>query len=141
MRKYREYESIEHTADVGIRAFGPTLKDLFQNAGKAFFNIITELEMVDLFEEKNIVIENKGKERLLVSWLSEFLYLFEVDGWLFRRCEILSLDENRVEAICLGEKFDPKRHPIKTEIKGVTHHQLLIQKVHGLWEATIILDI
>lgn len=143
----REYEYIEHTADIGIKVYGRELKDLFANAGKAFFDIITEPISIQPSLKKQIMVESQGLEplwqweRLLVTWLSELLYLFEVDQWLFQKCEILSLDENRVEAACWGEHYDPDRHEIKTGIKAVTYHQLCVQKVNDLWEATIIFDV
>lgn len=141
MKTCREYEFIEHTGDVGIKVYGQTHRDLFQNAFKAFFEILIEPEQIKPSQEKMIVVENEGWERLLVSWLSEFLYLFETDQWLFRTCEIQSLDENRVQAIGRGEKFDPARHEIKTEVKAVTYHQLSIEKKKDCWETSIILDI
>lgn len=141
MKAYREYDFIEHTGDIGIRVYGQTHRDLFQNAFNAFFKILIEPEQVKPSRERMIVVENEGWERLLVSWLSEFLYMFETDHWLFRTCDIQSLDENHVQAVGRGEKFDPKRHEIKTEVKAVTYHQLSIQKKNGLWETNIILDI
>jgi len=141
MNAYRGYDFFEHTGDMGIRVYGPTHKDLFQNAFKAFFAVLTEPEEIKPSQKKIISVKNKGWERLLVSWLSEYLYLFETDQWLFRTCEIQFLDENRVQAIGRGEKFNPERHEIKTEIKAVTYHQLSIQKNNDLWETKIVLDI
>ena len=141
MKVCREYDFIEHTGDIGIRVYGQTYRDLFQNAFKAFFEILIDPKQIKPSQERIIVVENEGWERLLVSWLSEFLYLFEADHWLFRTCEIKSVDENRVHAIGWGEKFDPERHEIKTEIKAVTYHQLSIQNKNGLWETSIIFDI
>ena len=137
----RQYEYIEHTGDIGIRVYGKELKDLFENASKAFFEILTDRESIEPSFEKQIIVENKGWDRLLVSWLSELLYLFEVDQWLFRNCRINSLTENRIEAICSGEEYDPKRHEIKTGLKAVTHHQMCVQQVNGLWETSIIFDV
>ena len=141
MNDYREYEFFEHTGDVGIKVYGKTHRDLFQNAFKAFFAVLTYPEQIKPSQKKMISVKNEDWERLLVSWLSEYLYLFETDRWLFRTCEIQFLDENRVQAIGWGEKFNSERHEIKTEIKAVTYHQLSIQKKNDLWETKIILDI
>jgi SHS2 domain-containing protein len=141
MKTCKGYEYIEHTGDVGIKVYGSTYEALFQNAWRAFFEIITEVERVNPVEKKIVTVESDGIERLLVSWLNEFLYLFDVDGWLFRNCEIQSLTESRVEAVAWGEKFDSDRHEMKTEIKAVTYHQLSIQRKKGRWETIIIFDI
>jgi len=137
----REYEYIEHTADIGIKVYGLELKDLFANAGKAFFDILTEPESIQPSLKKQVIVESQGWERLLVTWLSELLYLFEVDQWLFNRFQIQFLHENRMEVACWGEHYDPVRHEIKTGIKAVTYHQLSVQRVNDLWEATIIFDV
>ena len=141
MNAYPGYEFFEHTGDIGVRVFGKNHRDLFQNAFKAFFATLTEPEGIKPSQKKMIRVTNEGWERLLVSWLSEYLYLFETDQWLFRECEIQSLNKNQVQAIGWGEKFNPERHRIKTEIKAVTYHQLSIQKKDDLWETKIILDI
>jgi SHS2 domain-containing protein len=141
MNVYRGYDFFEHTGDIGISVYGKTHRDLFQNAFRALFAILTKPEQIKPSQKKMISVKNEGWERLLVSWLSEYLYLFETGHWLFRTCEIQSLDENRVQAVGWGEKFDPERHEINTEIKAVTYHQLSIQKKNDLWETKIILDI
>ena len=137
----RGYEYIEHTADIGIRVYGRELKELFANAARAFSDILVEPESIQPSLQKQVMVESRGWERLLVTWLSELLYLFEVDQWLFREYDILSLDENRLEAACRGEHYDPDRHEIKTGIKAVTYHQLSVQRVNDIWEATIIFDV
>ncbi len=137
----KQFEYIEHTADLGIKVYGSTIKELFENAAVAFFEIFSEPGMIKPVLKRRIVVEKKGYEQLLVQWLGEFLYLFEVENLLFKECSIESLDENHLEAIVFGEEFDPGRHEIKNIIKAVTYHQLCIREKDGLYQTVIIFDI
>ncbi|MFH0983468.1 MAG: archease, partial [Planctomycetota bacterium] len=127
--------------DIGVKVYGPEMKDLFENASQALFEILTDRQSIDPSQKKQVSVESKGWDRLLVGWLSELLYLFEVDQWLFRKCEINALTETRLEATCWGEKYDPQRHEIKTEIKAVTYHRMCVQRVNDVWETSIIFDV
>jgi SHS2 domain-containing protein len=86
-------------------------------------------------------LKSKGTEALLVSWLNEFLYLFDTGGLLFRHFEILSLDDRHLKATARGEAYEEGRHPINTLIKAVTYHQLEILKEKGAWKTRIIFDL
>jgi SHS2 domain-containing protein len=39
----KRFEVLGHTADIGIIVHSEDLKALFENAGKAFFHLITDL--------------------------------------------------------------------------------------------------
>ena len=137
----KEYEFIEHTADLGFKAYGATLEELFTNAAKAFFEAMVTLEDVSEGTERFIAVEADAPDNLLVSWLGELLYLFDTERLLFKRFQVKRIENNSLEANAWGEVFDPARHQIKTGIKAVTYHQLYVEKKDGSWEARVILDI
>jgi SHS2 domain-containing protein len=37
------YQLIEHTGDIGIQVFGASVEELFENAGFALFDIMTDM--------------------------------------------------------------------------------------------------
>ena len=80
-------------------------------------------------------------DELLVAWLSELLYLYEVEGLLLCDFALTEIDEGSVKGVATGEEFDENRHDIKTSIKAVTYHQLEIKEQDGLWQAQVIFDI
>lgn len=135
------YELLDHTADLGIRVWAADVKGLFQEAARALFAIITDLEKVTVHLSREVVVQGSGQEELLVAWLSELLYLYEVKGLLFCDFALVEIDEVRVKGVARGEEFDEGRHPIKTEIKAVTYHQLEIKEEEGRWQAQMIFDI
>jgi len=44
----RKFEFLDHTGDLGIRAFGRSLTDLFRHSAEAFFQVITDPETIRL---------------------------------------------------------------------------------------------
>ncbi|MFA5055086.1 MAG: archease [Dehalococcoidia bacterium] len=122
------FEIIDHTADVAIAAYGADMKKAFANAALGMFSIIAEIDRVDEKTIRNVEVTADGAKDLLVSWLNELLFVFEVEKILFKRFEISELDTNKIVARCYGEKIDPKRHSIKTEIKAATYHMTQIEE-------------
>ena len=126
---------------MGLRIFGESLEELFENAACGFFWLITGLENVEEKVRVEISVEAQDKEELLVRWLSELLFRFEVDGLLFRKFKVLEISPKILNATALGERFNPDRHELKTEIKGVTYHQLKVEHVHDGWITEVIFDV
>jgi SHS2 domain-containing protein len=137
----RKFEYLDHTGDLGVRAFGNSLTDLFCHAAEALFHVITDPETVRATESRKITIEANSLAELMISWLNEFIYLFDTQGLLFRDFDFLSLNDQALEATARGEPYDERRHPIKTTVKSATYHQLKIQQVKGIWEVQVILDL
>lgn len=135
------FRFIDHTADVGVVVYGKSLTELFQNAAQSFFSVLIELKNIHEEESRSFSLDAPGLEELLVSWLNEFLYLFETQGLLFSRFEIKNLGKEHLEATAWGEKYTAEKHPIKRIIKAVTFHQLTITEKNGCWQTRIIYDL
>jgi SHS2 domain-containing protein len=137
----RRYEILDHTADIGLIVHGKDLKSLFENAGEGFFDLITDLSAVKTRVNKRILLAGESLERLMVDWLSELLYLHEVEYLLFKEFAVESIGENGLKGVVKGEPFQEGVHVIKTEIKAVTYHQIKVEKVKEGWKAQIIFDL
>jgi len=137
----KKYEFIEHTADLGFKAFGASLEALFAHAAEAFFEALVDLKTIEERTERSIETRAGALDDLMLNWLDEFLYLYDTEGLLFKRFQIQSIKENHIQARASGEILDPSRHEIRAGIKAVTYHQLYVEERNGLWEAQVILDI
>jgi len=135
------YELVDHTADLGIRVWADDIKGLFEEAARAFFDIITDLSKVEAHLQREVVVQGSSREVLMVAWLNELLYLHEVEGLLFCDFSVAEIDEGAVTGVAGGEVFDEGRHSIKTGVKAVTYHQLEIKEQEGRWQAQVIFDI
>jgi SHS2 domain-containing protein len=137
----KAFEIIDHTADVGIIAYGADVEELFSNAALALFSLITELESVEEKLHLDLEVSSEDRDSLLVEWLNELIYLFDVKHILFSRFDIESLTHNELKATCYGEGFDPMKHKIKIGVKAATYHMLKLDKNSDGYKAQIILDI
>ena len=124
----RRFDVIDHTADVGIIAYGSDLKEAFASAAYGMFSLIADLDGVKEKVSRKVDIRSMDQEALLVDWLNELLYLFDVKNIIFKRFEITVLSQNRLQARVYGEKVDASRHQLKTGIKAATYHMLKIEK-------------
>ena len=122
------YEIIEHTADVGIKAYGKNISEAFENAAKGMFDIITDKSEIEAVGEYELRLEAQDLEQLLVDWLSELLFLNSAKNLIFSFFKV-ELDEksNSLSAHVFGEKFNIPKHKIGMEIKAVTYHILEIR--------------
>jgi len=136
----KRFEFIDHTADIGIAAYGADLKEAFSNAAYALFSLMVDLEDVGaaICHEVEVIAEDRMD--LLVAWLNELIYLFETENMLFKSFEIGELTETRLRSSCYGEKIDPERHKIKTAVKAATYHMLKIEEGDG-FRVQVLFDI
>lgn len=137
------YEVIDHTADVGFRVQGSSLAGLFVNAAEALFDITISskrpfIPAIDV----PIMIEAPSVDQLLVRWLQELLYIYEMRHLILKNFWIDEIDERHLIGSAKGSKFDSIRHSQKLSIKAVTYHQLeVVKDESGRWHAKVIFDI
>ena len=135
------FEFVDHTGDLGVRVFGESLPRLFEQAAEALTFILTDPETIRIKETRKLLLQAKTDEELLITWLNEFVYLFDTEGLLFKAFEVLSIHDHHLEALAQGEIYIEGRHPIKTAVKAATYHQLKISRHQGVWTAQVIFDL
>jgi len=136
----KEFEILDHTADVGIIAYGTDLKQAFANAAKGLFSLITGLGDVDEALHRDIELTAADEESLLVDWLNELVYYFDAEGILFKRFDITELNNRHLKARGYGEKADSAKHELKMGVKAATYHMLKIEKNNG-YRVQVLFDI
>ena len=121
------YEIIDHTADIAIRTTGSTMNQAFENAGYALFDTMCDAASVKPLTTKRVECQADDLEQLLVDWLSELLFICDVDDMLFSGFEV-NITGTQLTAQVMGEKMDSARHHLKTDIKAITYHMLEVDK-------------
>ena len=116
----KEFEFINHTADVGIIAYGADMSEAFANAAKALFSLITDLDDVVEGLHRDIELTAPDQESLLVEWLNELIYLFDAEQIIFKRFDITELNNRHLKARSYGHKVDSSKHKLKTGVKAAT---------------------
>ena len=138
-----DYEYIEHTADIGIKAYGARLEQVFENAAQGMFSIMYEVLDTGYDTVLDVVVKEKtdNKEQLLLDWLNELLFLSNTKHMVFVAFKVEKLDGSRLVAKAFGSAFDPKKHRYKTEIKSTTYHMLELGKEKDKYYGRVLFDL
>ena len=137
----KNYELLEHTADIGIRVKGDDLRELFKNTALAMFDIIAQASVIKSKREEEITVKEKADnlEELFINWLNDLLSLSAAKELVFTNFKIEELDDYHIKAICSVE--DAKNFKFNTEIKAATYQGLKIDKIPSGWQAEVIFDV
>ena len=140
------FEFREHTADVQVRSWGPSLEEAFSQTAYSLMATITpDLKKITPKIEKKITIKAEDKEALLFDFLSEFLYIFDVDELVFSQIYVSKIekfnDNYKLQATLKGEKFDLNKHEIGIEVKAITYSFMNIEEKHASTIIDIVFDI
>ena len=136
----KEFEIVDHTADVSIVAYGISKDQAYANAAKALFSLITDLDSVNEVLYRDIELTTSDEESLLVEWLNELIYLFDTEHIIFKRFDVIKLDSTQLKARNYGEKVDSSKHKLKTEVKAATYHMLRVSRTNG-YKVQVLFDI
>jgi SHS2 domain-containing protein len=135
---------IDHTADVAADLDGRSPAELFVSGAQALTDTITALDAVRPLVTQPVTVQAPTIEDLLVDWLNELVYRFEVDNLLVATAD-LRVDQQdgrwRLSGTIGGERFEPARHPSRVQVKGATYHGLHVTGEHGTWTARVVFDI
>ena len=135
------FEPFEHTADVGLRVWAPTPAELFEQAAAGLAALMFDTATVRPQRSIGIAAEGEEPEDLLVAWLGEVVFAYEVEGFVPGAAKVTALEHGRAEGRLTGEPFDPARHERRHSIKAVTYHDLEIQRTGDGYEVSIVFDV
>jgi SHS2 domain-containing protein len=133
-----KYEFIEHTADIGIKAYGESVEESFANAALGMFNVMTDVSKVEPVGEYDVKVESDNLENLLVDWLGELLFLHETQDVLLSEFDV-KIEDLSLTAKVRGETLDRKKHELKDDVKAITYHMLEVNQEEGYLK--VLLDI
>jgi len=128
----KEFDILDHTADVGIIAYGADMNQAFANTAKGLFSLITDLDDVAEVVHRDTELTAPDPESLLVAWLNELIYLFDAENIIFRRFDIVLSNDTHLKARSYGDRVDTTRHKLKTGVKAATYHMLEIDRSQGV---------
>lgn len=136
------FEVIDHTADVGIIAYGRDFKELLENAALGMFSLMADLATVQPKERYEVMAEAIGgdEETLLLRWLQELHYLREAKGFQPCRATVTELTRVRVKGVAEGETLH-KNIVLFHHIKAITRHLLQIERVNDLLRVQVVFDV
>ena len=134
------YEFFDHTADIGIRAKGATLTELFAHLADGLLELIAEDSVLQPKTSRAIQLSADDATALLLAWLQELLFWFSTDRFLAVDYA-LEVTPTSLRGSVRGDIFDPARHAQGREVKAITRHMLEVQQANGEWCGQVIVDI
>lgn len=158
--KFRFLDNVA-IADTAFEAFGNSNNELFANAATALFEEMVDTRKVSSEIKKKITIKSEGLDNLLYDFLSELIYIKDVQGVVFGKFIVKIFREKAVPknakgrtkikddaeikyvlgAECFGEKIDYSKKEFRNDVKAVTMHLFKIEKKGNKLKATVVLDI
>jgi len=136
-----DYELIDISGDVGIKAYGKDCADAWVNAGIGMYSLITDLEKISEKKSLEIEIAADSDEGLLVKFLNELIFHFDAYNFIGKRIYVSSFSEGSIRAKIYGEEFDSDLHEQRLLLKAATYHNIKIVKGDETCEVEVIFDI
>lgn len=138
------FELIEHTADVGLCAVGPTAEEAFCQAARGLFAVMIDLDTVEPTAVHHVTAKAANLPALLVEWLSDLLAQKDLTELVFCRfvTQIGRMDSGwGLRGSAWGERLDAESHGAKLEVKGISYLGLSVEQEDGDWAARCVLDV
>lgn len=134
------WEHFPHGADVGVRGFGTTAAEAFEQGAQALTAVVTHAEVAPDVEVA-VNCEAPDLELLFVEWLNAIIYEMAVRNMLFSRFSA-HIDGTRLDGTLSGEPVDVARHQPACEPKGATYTALRVaESPEGIWSAQCVVDV
>lgn len=134
------WEHFPHGADVGVRGWGTTPAEAFEQAALALTSIATDAEVKPKISVE-VKCEAPDIELLFVEWLNAIIYEMAIRSMLFGRFEV-RIDGSMLKGTLWGEPVDVARHAPACEPKGATYTALRVAKEpDGTWSAACVVDV
>ena len=135
------WEHFPHEADMGIRGFGITKPQAFEQVAVALTAVVTDPQQVDPRLERHFTCDAPDDELLLVDWLNALIYEMACGQMVFGRFDV-TITDHHLKAIARGEPVDRIKHEPAVEIKGATYTALSVRKIEGNgWVAQCVVDV
>lgn len=138
------FETFDHTADMGIRVFAPTMAGLVQPATQGLYSLIGELTLLESGDKGPIAFtpgEKSDPACLLRDYLDKLLYEFECHHRVAASIIVHEFTDERLVVDVHWRLVDHERSIYYREVKAITYHDLAIREIPGGYEATVIVDI
>ncbi|MBF8253723.1 MAG: hypothetical protein HW373_418 [Deltaproteobacteria bacterium] len=141
MENQKKYRLTTRQSELAVKVTGGSQADLFANSAFALFDVISDVEKIEIKERLPLEVEGADRDDLLVNWMRELLYLYQGSGYLLKEFVIREVKDTSVKAEVCGEKVDPDRHEIKQEIAAVAYNQSRMTKTGNQWTAQLIFEV
>ena len=130
------WELIDHTGDLAVVARAPTREELFAECARAMFSFIAAAPEPNPTATDEFPVVGADPAEELREFLGELLYRFSAEHRLY-----VGFTPGKGSIAAAWETYSEERHPLRTELKAVTWHQLEAVRDGDGWRARVIFDV
>lgn len=144
MCEHTGYQILEHTADKGVRAWGRTLEELFENASRGMYRLVMNPagKRADVSIPISVEVSDPiDRSDLLVKWLRELVYLTDVQKVVFTDFTMHRVTDTVAEGEARGLVVEDNSMLDGAPVKAVTYHGLRVEQTPDGWEAEFYVDV
>lgn len=133
------FEELEHTADARFRIRAASLAELYSEAARALMDVMYGRPGED-GQEREIEVDAHDPESLVFAFLSEVLFISEVEGFVVSRADV-TVSDTKAKGILHGEPFSPERHCGGRGVKGISFSDLSLRREDDSYILDVIFDV
>ena len=136
----QKHKFLEHTADIKFQAFGNSLEEVFSNCATALSKTISN-QRINSTKVRKIKIKGSDLQNLLYTFLEEFLFLFDSEGFILSEVLNIKIDSGKLllDAEISGDSAG--NYKINSDVKAITYNEMFIRKEKNKWVAQVVLDV
>ncbi|HKW13983.1 MAG TPA: archease [Candidatus Krumholzibacteria bacterium] len=136
----RGFREVDHSGDIGLELWGPTVADLLVNATSGLCALMTWSKVAPSCSRR-IEVQAASPQDLLVDWLSAVILASSTHAELYAAADVVVSEDVVASGVVLGEPLDPARHALRFDVKAATYHDLLLEATATGYRARIIFDL
>lgn len=129
------YCFVEHVGEVEIDLRASSLAGVFDAALEAFAELVAS-DGKGAPERRVVELCAEDRALLLADWLSELVFLAEVEQFVPTRVRAFELDGDHLRATLEGHRGEPR--PL---VKAVTLNNLRLEPEGGIWHGRVVVDV
>lgn len=130
------YREIEHTADRELEVWAPDMAQLLETAAHGMYAVSGARARDAASQSRTITFQAEDPETLLVTFLTELLYILEIEKIVFEEFQIHETD-SAWQAKLVGKPLTS----LEKEIKAVTYHKLEVRQSEQGLKVNIVFDV
>jgi SHS2 domain-containing protein len=134
-------ETFEHTADIGIRAWGDSRHEMYEALAEALADLICPRRQVRGRVTRRLSIDAGDPGSLAVAFLGDLAAWSQGQRMLISEVKVTEATDTHLAAELTAEPLDAARHELGQEVKAVTYHKLEVRQREGQWEGQVVLDL
>lgn len=126
----RGFRFHEHTADITLECWAPTLIQAFAEAAHGALEVILDTSTVEPLHPIEIDLQGIDLDELLVEWIGRLIALIDIKSYFYSKFEVFSITQESegftLKGQAWGEPIDLEKHDTRTEVKAMTYADLKI---------------